>query len=102
MNLLISLIIGGIVGWLASMVMKTNAQMGIIANVWTSSGMSNTAFTSPSRCLPQSPQVATERGRYRFWSHPDNPDGTGLTAQRTKGECSERYREAAGPEGRER
>ena len=33
MNLLISLIIGGIVGWLASIVMKTNAQMGIIANV---------------------------------------------------------------------
>ena len=33
MNLLISLIIGGIVGWLASMVMKTNAQMGLIANV---------------------------------------------------------------------
>jgi uncharacterized membrane protein YeaQ/YmgE (transglycosylase-associated protein family) len=33
MNLIISLIIGGIVGWLASMVMKTNAQMGIIANV---------------------------------------------------------------------
>ena len=29
----ISLIIGGIVGWLASMVMKTDAQMGWIANV---------------------------------------------------------------------
>ena len=28
-----SLIIGGIVGWLASIVMKTNAQMGIIANI---------------------------------------------------------------------
>ena len=28
-----TLIIGGIVGWLASIVMKTNAQMGIIANV---------------------------------------------------------------------
>lgn len=28
-----SLVIGGIVGWLASMVMKTNAQMGWIANV---------------------------------------------------------------------
>jgi uncharacterized membrane protein YeaQ/YmgE (transglycosylase-associated protein family) len=28
-----SLIIGGIVGWLASIIMKTNAQMGIIANV---------------------------------------------------------------------
>ncbi len=33
MNLIVSLIIGGIVGWLASMVMKTNAQMGVIANV---------------------------------------------------------------------
>jgi uncharacterized membrane protein YeaQ/YmgE (transglycosylase-associated protein family) len=33
MNLIVSLIIGGIVGWLASLVMKTNAQMGIIANV---------------------------------------------------------------------
>jgi uncharacterized membrane protein YeaQ/YmgE (transglycosylase-associated protein family) len=33
MNLIIQLIIGGIVGWLASMVMKTNAQMGVIANV---------------------------------------------------------------------
>ncbi len=28
-----SLIIGGIVGWLASIIMKTNPQMGIIANV---------------------------------------------------------------------
>ena len=33
MNLIVSLIIGGIVGWLASMIMKTNAQMGMIANV---------------------------------------------------------------------
>lgn len=33
MNLIITLIIGGIVGWLASIVMKTNAQMGMIANV---------------------------------------------------------------------
>jgi uncharacterized membrane protein YeaQ/YmgE (transglycosylase-associated protein family) len=33
MNLLIMLIVGGIIGWLASMVMKTNAQMGMIANV---------------------------------------------------------------------
>jgi uncharacterized membrane protein YeaQ/YmgE (transglycosylase-associated protein family) len=33
MNLIVSLIIGGIVGWLASIVMKTNAQMGIIANI---------------------------------------------------------------------
>lgn len=33
MGLIISLIIGGIVGWIASIVMKTNAQMGLIANV---------------------------------------------------------------------
>ncbi len=33
MSWIISLIIGGIVGWLASIVMKTNAQMGLIANV---------------------------------------------------------------------
>jgi len=33
MDLIISLVIGGIVGWLASIVMKSNAQMGIIANV---------------------------------------------------------------------
>jgi uncharacterized membrane protein YeaQ/YmgE (transglycosylase-associated protein family) len=33
MGWIVTLIIGGIVGWLASIVMKTNAQMGIIANV---------------------------------------------------------------------
>lgn len=33
MDIIISLVLGGIVGWLASMVMKTNAQMGMIANV---------------------------------------------------------------------
>lgn len=33
MDWIISLIVGGVVGWLASIVMKTNAQMGIIANI---------------------------------------------------------------------
>lgn len=33
MHWIIILIIGGVVGWLASIVMKTNAQMGLIANV---------------------------------------------------------------------
>ena len=33
MDLIIALIVGGIVGWLASILMKTNSQMGIIANV---------------------------------------------------------------------
>jgi uncharacterized membrane protein YeaQ/YmgE (transglycosylase-associated protein family) len=33
MGLLISLIVGGVIGWLASLIMKTNAQMGVIANI---------------------------------------------------------------------
>lgn len=33
MNLIIALVIGGVVGWLASIVMKTNAQMGWVSNV---------------------------------------------------------------------
>jgi len=33
MNLLIWLIVGGIVGWLASLVMRTDAQQGIVLNV---------------------------------------------------------------------
>jgi len=33
MGLIVSLIIGGVVGWLASLLMKTNAQMGLIANI---------------------------------------------------------------------
>ncbi|PWB78292.1 MAG: GlsB/YeaQ/YmgE family stress response membrane protein [Holophagae bacterium] len=33
MNVLITIIIGGIIGWLASLIMKTNAQMGILANI---------------------------------------------------------------------
>ena len=28
-----TIVIGGIIGWLASIVMKTNAQMGLIANI---------------------------------------------------------------------
>ena len=33
MNWIITIVVGGIVGWLASILMKTNAQMGLIANV---------------------------------------------------------------------
>ena len=33
MNLIIFLIVGGIIGWLASMVMRTDGQQGIILNV---------------------------------------------------------------------
>ncbi len=33
MNFIIWLVVGGIIGWLASMVMKTDAQQGVILNV---------------------------------------------------------------------
>jgi uncharacterized membrane protein YeaQ/YmgE (transglycosylase-associated protein family) len=33
MDLIITIVVGGVIGWLASLVMKTGAQMGIIANV---------------------------------------------------------------------
>jgi len=33
MGLIMTLIIGGVIGWLASLFMKTDAQMGIIANI---------------------------------------------------------------------
>jgi uncharacterized membrane protein YeaQ/YmgE (transglycosylase-associated protein family) len=33
MNWIITIIVGGVIGWLGSILMKTNAQMGIIANV---------------------------------------------------------------------
>ena len=33
MEWIVTLVIGGVVGWLASMMMGTNAQMGAIANV---------------------------------------------------------------------
>jgi uncharacterized membrane protein YeaQ/YmgE (transglycosylase-associated protein family) len=30
---IVAIIIGGVIGWLASLIMKTNAQMGLIANI---------------------------------------------------------------------
>ncbi|HKQ97396.1 MAG TPA: GlsB/YeaQ/YmgE family stress response membrane protein [Candidatus Polarisedimenticolia bacterium] len=33
MSWIVTIVVGGIVGWLGSIIMKTNAQMGIIANV---------------------------------------------------------------------
>ena len=33
MGLIISIVIGGIIGWIASKLMKTDAQMGIIGNI---------------------------------------------------------------------
>jgi uncharacterized membrane protein YeaQ/YmgE (transglycosylase-associated protein family) len=33
MGLLLAIVVGGIIGWLASLIMKTNAQMGVLANI---------------------------------------------------------------------
>ena len=33
MHWIVTLIVGAIIGWLASIIMKTNAQMGAIANI---------------------------------------------------------------------
>lgn len=33
MNIVVYLIVGGIIGWLASIVMRTNAQQGILLNI---------------------------------------------------------------------
>jgi uncharacterized membrane protein YeaQ/YmgE (transglycosylase-associated protein family) len=33
MNWLVTIVVGGLVGWLGSLVMKTDMQMGLIANV---------------------------------------------------------------------
>ncbi len=33
MSFIFWIVIGGVIGWLASIIMKTNAQMGIIANI---------------------------------------------------------------------
>ena len=33
MNLIIALVIGGIIGWLASIVMRTDAQQGLLLNI---------------------------------------------------------------------
>lgn len=33
MNIIVMLIVGGLIGWIASMVMRTNAQQGVILNI---------------------------------------------------------------------
>ncbi len=33
MDILVTIVVGGVVGWLASLIMKSNAQMGLLANI---------------------------------------------------------------------
>jgi len=61
MDLIVTLIVGGLIGWLASLIMKTDAQMGILANIlvgiigsflghWLA-GTMGLAVTGPARWL---------------------------------------------------
>jgi uncharacterized membrane protein YeaQ/YmgE (transglycosylase-associated protein family) len=58
MSFIIALIIGGIIGWLASLIMKTGAQMGMLANIvvgivgsvlghWLAGALGIAAFGTP-------------------------------------------------------
>ncbi|MHB0971418.1 MAG: GlsB/YeaQ/YmgE family stress response membrane protein [Thermoanaerobaculia bacterium] len=62
MSWIVSLIIGGVIGWLASIIMKTNRQMGILANMavgvigsilgnWIAGALGFAAFGSIARFL---------------------------------------------------
>jgi uncharacterized membrane protein YeaQ/YmgE (transglycosylase-associated protein family) len=33
MDLILAIVVGGLIGWLASLIMKTSAQMGVLANI---------------------------------------------------------------------
>lgn len=33
MSFIVAIVIGGIIGWLASLIMKTSAQMGLLSNI---------------------------------------------------------------------
>ncbi|MDR6859587.1 GlsB/YeaQ/YmgE family stress response membrane protein [Variovorax guangxiensis] len=33
MNIIVWLVVGGLIGWVASMIMKTNAQQGLVLNI---------------------------------------------------------------------
>jgi uncharacterized membrane protein YeaQ/YmgE (transglycosylase-associated protein family) len=56
MGLLILLIVGGVIGWLASLVMRTDAQQGILLNVVVGIIGSFIAFRrSPAARSPRRP-----------------------------------------------
>ena len=53
MHLILTLIVGGIIGWLASLLMKTDDQMGVISNVLVGIvGSGSEAGSSPSWASP--------------------------------------------------
>jgi uncharacterized membrane protein YeaQ/YmgE (transglycosylase-associated protein family) len=62
MDLIVTLIVGGIIGWLASLVMHTDRQMGMVANVlvgivgsflgsWIAGAMGIAVAGSPARWI---------------------------------------------------
>ena len=66
MGFIVAIVIGGVIGWLDSLIMKTNAQMGLIANivVGVAGSSSGTGPPVPSA----SPQPAPWRTGLSRWS----------------------------------
>ena len=73
MNLIIWLVVGGIIGWLASLVMKTDAQQGMILNVvvgivgallggWLLSPLLGAGTRQPGRLQPDGTAGLVRRG----------------------------------------
>ena len=58
MDIIVTLIVGGIIGWLASVMMKTNAQMGLI---WPTCSWASWAPPSEGGSSPSSVSSPTAR-----------------------------------------
>jgi hypothetical protein len=60
MNFILWLIIGGILGWIASLIMHTNAQQGIFLNIVVGIiGAMVAGFLLPPPCLALAPSTST-------------------------------------------
>ena len=66
MSFIVAVIIGGVIGWLASLIMKTNAQMGLIANIVVGVVGSLIGHWPPAPSA--SPQLAPWRAGSSRWS----------------------------------
>ena len=66
MNFIIWIVIGGVIGWLASMVMKTDAQQGIFLNIVV--GIVGAFLGGWLPCSARAPSTATISACLRCWS----------------------------------
>ena len=66
MGFIVAIVIGGVIGWLASLITKTNAQMGLIANIVVGVVGSRIGHWAPAPSA--SPQPAPWRAGLPRWS----------------------------------